>query len=253
MIDGIFYEILPYRFNLIGDKSSLFCLNWDQMYSLISSVIPRKHRLLALGNKLHKGATFLGCESGASLYRSVVTHWQPEEIVLNMREPDTQLTHFNPQGLSSLVEQMMFLDSVSYLPDDILVKVDRAAMSVSLETRVPLIDHRVYEFAWRLPMHYKVRNGDTKWLLRQLLYKYVPRELIDRPKMGFGVPIDSWLRGPLRDWAENLLDESRLKREGFFNPTPIRQKWLEHSSGKRNWQYHLWDVLMFQAWLESNV
>ena len=182
-----------------------------------------------------------------------MTHWQPEEIVLNMNEPDTQLTHFNPQGLSSLVEQMMFLDSVSYLPDDILVKVDRAAMSVSLETRVPLIDHRVYEFAWRLPMHYKVRNGDTKWLLRQLLYKYVPRELIDRPKMGFGVPIDSWLRGPLRDWAENLLDESRLKREGFFNPTPIRQKWLEHSSGKRNWQYHLWDVLMFQAWLESNV
>lgn len=227
--------------------------NWDQMYSLISSVIPRKHRLLALGNKLHKGATFLGCESGASLYRSVVTHWQPEEIVLNMREPDTQLTHFNPQGLSSLVEQMMFLDSISYLPDDILVKVDRAAMSVSLETRVPLIDHRVYEFAWRLPMHYKVRNGDTKWLLRQLLYKYVPRELIDRPKMGFGVPIDSWLRGPLRDWAENLLDESRLKREGFFNPMPIRQKWLEHSSGKRNWQYHLWDILMFQAWLESNV
>lgn len=227
--------------------------NWDQMYGLISSIIPKKHRLLALGNKLHKGATFLGCESGALLYRSVVTHWQPEEIVLNMREPDTQLTHFDPQGLSSLVEQMMFLDSISYLPDDILVKVDRAAMSVSLETRVPLIDHRVYEFAWRLPMRYKVRNSDTKWLLRQLLYKYVPRELIDRPKMGFGVPIDSWLRGPLRDWAENLLDESRLRREGFFNPTPIRQKWLEHSSGKRNWQYHLWDVLMFQAWLESNV
>jgi asparagine synthase (glutamine-hydrolysing) len=187
------------------------------------------------------------------LYRHLLTHWNPEDVVLGMREFDSELNRCTPLGQLSVEEEMMLIDSVSYLPDDILAKVDRAAMAVSLETRVPLIDHRVYEFAWRLPMQYKMRSGDSKWLLRQVLYKHVPRELIDRPKMGFGVPIDSWLRGPLRDWAESLLDESRLKREGYFDPAPIRQKWREHLTGSRNWQYHLWNVLMYQAWLERSL
>jgi len=208
--------------------------------------------LQRLGDKLHKGAALLGRQSAADLYLGMVSHWsEPNDLVLGGREPPTVLTGQTPAlaGLND-VERMMALDMLSYLPDDILAKVDRAAMGVSLETRVPMLDHRVVEFAWSLPLSTKLRGGVTKWPLRQVLYRHVPRSLIERPKMGFGVPIDHWLRGPLREWAENLLSESRLRQDGFFNPVPIRQKWAEHLSGQRNWQYHLWDVLMFQAWLE---
>jgi asparagine synthase (glutamine-hydrolysing) len=207
-----------------------------------------------LGDKLHKGAALLGHTTVAELYRGMVSHWsEPDALVLGAQEPATTLTSDQPEltGLSA-VERMMALDMFSYLPDDILAKVDRAAMGVSLETRVPMLDHRVVEFAWSLPLSTKLRNGVTKWPLREVLYRHVPRSLIERPKMGFGVPIDHWLRGPLRDWAETLLSESRLRQEGYFNPAPIRQKWAEHLSGQRNWQYQLWDVLMFQAWLEEN-
>ncbi|HQU97428.1 MAG TPA: asparagine synthase (glutamine-hydrolyzing) [Nitrosomonas sp.] len=231
--------------------SSVSPENWNNLYDSISSLLPDKYQLLSLGNKLHKGASFLSCKDPAHFYRARMMHWEPKGLVLNASEPSTELSTFVSNELLSLKELMMLLDTIGYLPGDILTKVDRSAMAVSLETRVPLIDHRVYEFAWQLPMHYKVRNGISKWLLRQVLYKHVPQKLIDRPKMGFGVPIDSWLRGPLRDWSESLLDEARLKREGFLNPVPIRQKWLEHSTGKGNWQYHLWDILMFQAWLET--
>ena len=171
-------------------------------------------------------------------------------MVINRKEPPTQITR-PPVHLNDVIEQMMALDSVSYLPDDILCKVDRAAMGVSLETRVPMLDHRVAEFAWQLPLDMKIRNGQGKWVLRQVLHQYVPKALIERPKMGFGVPIDGWLRGPLRAWAEELLDASRLRQEGYFNPLPIRDRWEEHLSGRRNWQYCLWDVLVFQAWLAA--
>lgn len=206
-----------------------------------------------VGDKLKKLAEVLSADSFEELYRQLLSHWKnPDAIVLQAKELPTALTDQSKQlHINGLIERMMYLDTITYLPDDILVKVDRAAMAVSLETRVPLLDHRLVEFAWRLPMSMKIRNGERKWLLRQVLYKYVPRELIDRPKTGFGIPIGSWLRGPLKDWAEELLNEKRLQEDGFFNSAPIRQKWTEHLSGKRNWQYYLWDILMFQAWLDS--
>ena len=203
------------------------------------------------GNNISKLAGVLSVQDGASLYKHYTSHWDdPAEVVIGGKEGRTEVSEPSI-ALTTMAEQMMALDTLTYLPDDILTKVDRAAMGVSLETRIPMLDHRVVEFSWKLPLSMKLRNGQGKWILRQLLYQYVPKELIERPKMGFGVPIDSWLRGPLRDWAENLLDESRLRQEGYFHPLPIRKKWEEHISGRRNWQHHLWDVLMFQAWLEE--
>lgn len=239
----------PIRSLLAKGITSISPGGWDRL----ARFIPGASGYRVFGDKLHKGASVLASSSVDELYLGLVSHQsRPESWVIGGNEPPTKLTGLRPalEGLSP-VERMMALDAITYLPDDILVKVDRAAMGVSLESRVPFLDHRVVEFAWTLPLDYKLRGGQTKWPLRQVLYRYVPKELIERPKMGFGIPLDVWLRGPLRDWAEALLNEARLKQEGYFNPAPIREKWIEHLSGNRNWSHHLWDVLMFQAWLES--
>ncbi|MFH0784037.1 MAG: asparagine synthase (glutamine-hydrolyzing) [Pseudomonadota bacterium] len=245
---------IPQRLRIILSRGihSLSPKTWDQLYEICSRIVPSHMKQNVFGDRIHKLADVLGADEFAAMYYLLVSHWQnPEKNVIGSLEPltpHTDRTHWLEPN--DFTHQMMYLDTISYLPDDILVKVDRAAMAVSLETRVPFLDHRVVEFAWRLPLSMKIRNGQGKWILRQVLNKYVPKKLIDRPKMGFGVPIDSWLRGPLRDWAEALLDEKRMLEEGFFDPTPIRKVWMEHLSGRRNWQYHLWDVLMFQAWHE---
>jgi len=219
----------------------------------VLSLTPLASRYNNIGDKFHKGAKLLHSRNISELYLGIVSHERnPESWILNSHEPDTLLTA--PHSLFNdlnPIETMMALDMLTYLPNDILTKVDRAAMGVSLETRVPFLDHRVVEFVWSLPLEYKLRNGVGKWALREVLYKYVPKALIDRPKMGFGVPLDGWLRGSLKSWAEELLDEKRLRDEGFFNVPLVRKKWEEHLSGQRNWQYQLWDVLMFQAWLDE--
>jgi asparagine synthase (glutamine-hydrolysing) len=226
---------------------------WEALFNSLGPLLPSVLRQRNPGDKLHKLAEVVGVANAEALYLGLVSHWKdPAAVILSAEEPSTQLTDSsNWADLPDFTQRMMYLDTVSYLPDDILVKLDRASMAVSLESRVPLLDHRLVEFAWRLPLDLKMRGNTGKWLLRQVLYQYVPKALVDRPKMGFGVPLDSWLRGPLRPWAESLLDEKRLRDEGFFNPAPIRQKWLEHLSGRRNWQYPLWDILMFQAWMEN--
>ena len=222
-------------------------------WSRFAAVLPERRRPALLGDKLHKLAGVL--ERGhEAFYLGLVSQWQePETLVIGGTEAAGGLAPGRDGAwIDDRIERMQYLDTLTYLPDDILTKVDRASMAVSLEARVPLLDHRVVEFAWRLPARFRIRAGETKWLLRQVLYRHVPRSLVDRPKMGFGVPIDAWLRGPLRDWAENLIDERRLREEGLFQPAPIRRAWREHLSGERNLQYPIWTVLMMQAWLAQD-
>ncbi|MGH7665086.1 MAG: asparagine synthase (glutamine-hydrolyzing) [Gemmatimonadaceae bacterium] len=226
---------------------------WDSLFARLGPVLPGtfKHRMP--GYKLGKLADVLGASTPAAMYQQFTSHWSdPESLVLGAREPESPMRGIGKRGsLGGLTTQMMYMDLVSYLPDDVLTKVDRASMAVSLEARVPLLDHRVVELAWRIPLSMKIRDGQGKWLLRRVLDRYVPRELIDRPKTGFGVPLDAWLRGPLRGWAEALIDERRLRQEGFLDAGRVRAVWREHLEGRRSWQYHLWDVLMFQSWLQE--
>jgi asparagine synthase (glutamine-hydrolysing) len=220
-------------------------------WTSLAAILPTRLRPPQAGDKLYKLAAVLKLDSADALYRRLVSHWEPSEIVLAAHEPRTVI---NDETLAKefpdLLARMQLLDLVTYLPDDILTKVDRASMAVALEARVPLLDHRVVEFSWRLPGNTKVRNNTTKWILRQVLYRHVPRKLIERPKMGFGIPLGEWLRGPLRDWAEALLDERRLQDAGLLDPGVVRRFWREHLEGGRNWQHLLWSVLMLEAWRE---
>ncbi|HJV74814.1 MAG TPA: asparagine synthase (glutamine-hydrolyzing) [Noviherbaspirillum sp.] len=243
---------LPLRRLAAKGLTSLSPQTWNRIAGPFAGLLPQSLQRGSVGDKLHKGADVLDSQSIDALYLRMMTHWHdPASMVIGGYEPPTAMRSGSRAGAGlDDAQRMMLLDMLAYLPDDILAKVDRAAMGVSLETRVPFLDHRVVEFAWRLPQSMKVRDGQTKWALRQVLYKHVPRALIERPKMGFGVPIGDWLRGPLRQWAESLLESSRLHEEGFFHPMAVRKKWEEHVSGHRNWQYLLWDVLMFQSWLE---
>ena len=225
--------------------------DWDRIFTFFSAFVPPRLRFSTPGDKLYKLAQLLGARYAGEVYFDLISLWHGVELVVGAAGQSGIANNASrwPDDLA-LPEFMMYVDSQTYLPDDILTKVDRATMGVSLESRAPFLDHRVAELAATLPLDFKLREGQGKWILRQILYKHVPRDLIERPKMGFAIPIDSWLRGPLRDWAESLIGEARLRGEGYLDPEPIRKKWAEHLSGKRNWQNELWGVLMFQAWRE---
>jgi asparagine synthase (glutamine-hydrolysing) len=220
-------------------------------WNTLGAVIPEAMRPAQFGAKMHKLASVLaGPREPGTIYRQMVTQWaDPENIVISGNEPDGPLDDRCVNKLvPDFIERMQYLDTVTYLPDDILTKVDRASMAVSLEARVPLLDHRVVAFSWMLPSAMKAADGVGKRMLRRVLDRYVPRDLIERPKMGFAVPIKDWLRGPLRPWAEALLDKRRLADDGIFHPEPILQRWHAHLSGSHDWHDALWVVLMFQAW-----
>lgn len=245
---------------LFGGYSRYFrALSWWEKRQSVPSGLRTPMAQLARGlggmtpgsasRQLKKLSALLAAPHAGAFYEQFVSYWKdPASLVVGATVPSTA---FEADRDMSLLDQMTLLDSITYLPDDILVKVDRAAMAVSLETRVPMLDHRVFEFARRLPEQYKLRQGQGKWILRQLLYKHVPQSMVDRPKKGFGVPLGVWLRGPLRDWAANLLDPVRLNQQGLFRAAPVQAAWSEHLAGKHDWSAHLWGVLMAQAWIDE--
>ena len=235
---------------LANGIKSINANTWNKIIKLL----PGASGYTNFGHKMHKGANVLKSKNFLELYSIICSDWQnPTEVVLNSKEPATLLNEIKNE-FSNLNnhQKMMMLDQINYLPNDILVKIDRAAMTSSLETRVPLLNHKLIEYAWKIPHNLKSQNGEGKWILKQILNKYVPKDLTQKSKKGFSIPLGSWLRGPLKDWAENLLNEKRLCQEGYFNSKLIRDKWSEHLSCKHNWENDLWNVLMFQAWIDFN-
>lgn len=226
---------------------------WDRLFALLGPVLPSPLRQPMPGDKLHKLSRLLAIDDPLAMYLRLISLWPvPTDVVLGAQEPASvlALAAGAPRALGN-VERMMYVDTLHYLPGDILTKVDRASMAVSLEARVPFLDHELVELAWRLPHAFKVRGGVGKWVLREVLARHVPRPLFERPKMGFGIPIDVWLRGPLREWAETLLAHDRLANAGYFDPARVRAVWQAHLAGGHNQQYLLWSVLMFEAWREQ--
>jgi asparagine synthase (glutamine-hydrolysing) len=225
-----------------------------RMWDRASFLLPRRIRPRLAGDKLYKLADVL-LEDAVGFYRRLVTQWSEAwSLVRGVAAPQEALFDAKlRERFGDDVSWMQFLDTLTYLPDDILTKVDRASMAVALEVRVPLLDQRIVELSWRLPQRFKLRGGASKWLLRQIAYEHVPKKLLDRPKMGFAVPIEHWLKGPLKEWAGDLLDSSTIDRAGLLDPIPIARKWAEHQTGTRNWQHFLWNVLMFEAWRLENA
>ena len=226
---------------------------WDRAVRALGPVVPRRFGYGPVGLRIHKAARLIAAPDPYSMFRDLGSCWErPEEAVAGVTAHPVLVDDLGWRARArGFTDWMMATDMTSYLPDDGLVKTDRATMWTGLEGRAPLLDHRVAEFAWSLPAERKIRGGDGKWPLRELLYRRVPRALVDRPKMGFAVPVGEWIKGPLRDWAEGLVEEGRLRREGFLDPAAIRRVWKDHVTGRRDGQAELWPVLMFQAWLGS--
>ncbi len=222
----------------------------EAFFDWIEPLVPKKYGRSPLRFRARAVAGFIEKNSKERFFRQIVGQWHdPQLLVRGGREPLNDLWEGAMSSrITDVVTRMQFIDTMTYLPDDILVKVDRASMAVGLEVRAPMTDHRLVEFCWQLPRRFKIRGGTQKWLLRELLRRYVPEALFERPKTGFTFPLDDWLRGPLRDWAEDLLDVKRMEDEGLFNPAPIQEKWQQHLSGQADWHYPLWCILMFQAW-----
>lgn len=243
---------LPLRQTISSSLSSMPHGAWKFLLTPLSFRKGAYGEVLNYPDKILKFLPLLAVETKEELYhRGIIVHnREVEGLIYGFKEPETEFNH-PPTDFSSFYEMMMYYDLKTYLPNNNLTKVDRAAMAVSLETRVPLLDHRIVSFALSLPMQYKLRQGEDKWVLKQVLYKYVPEDLFKRPKKGFAVPLSSWLRGPLKDWARELLDERSLKEQGFFDPAQVQRYWDEHQSGKRNWSVHLWDIILFQDWLKK--
>jgi asparagine synthase (glutamine-hydrolysing) len=239
----------PLRQAMAGAMTAVKPGTWDSL----AIVLPSQMRPRLLGDKIHKLAGVLS-EDAIGFYRHLVTQWSSaSSLVRAASAPDESLyADAIRRRFPDDVSWMQYLDTLTYLPDDILAKVDRASMAVALEVRVPLLDHRVVELSWRLPQRFKLRGGTGKWLLRQIAYKYVLKDLLERPKMGFAIPIDQWLRGPLRDWADDLIG-SLVRNGDVIDGAPVAEKWAEHQSGARNWQYFLWNVLMYEAWRRTNA